>query len=75
MLNYDEVLTIIDYPALSVCPFAVNEDVEIYLNKSLNRFKTVFPACGSSHNAIEISLLQLSEITNCIRWIDVTKSK
>ena len=45
------------------------------LKELVNRFKTVFPAGGSSHNAIEIFLLQLSEITNCIRWIDVTKSK
>ena len=75
MLNYDEVLNIIGHPVGGVCPFAVNEDVEIYLDESLNRFKTVFPACGSSHNAIEISPLQLAEITNCIRWIDVTKNK
>lgn len=73
MLHSDEVLEITGHPVGGVCPFAVNENIEIYLDESLKRFTTVFPACGSSHNAIEITPLKLEEITNCIKWIDVTK--
>lgn len=73
MLHFEEVLDAIGHPVGGVCPFALNENVGIYLDESLKRFKTVFPACGSSHTAIEIEPLRLEEITNCISWVDVTK--
>ena len=73
MLHYDEVLDVIGHPVGGVCPFAVNENIEIYLDESLKRFETVFPACGSSNNAIELSPSKLEEITNSIKWINVTK--
>jgi len=73
MLQFDEVQEIIGHPVGGVCPFAVNENIEIYLDESLKRFETVFPACGSPNNAIEISPNKLEEITNCIKWINVTK--
>ena len=73
MLHFDEVLDVIGHPVGGVCPFAVNDNVDIYLDESLKRFETVFPACGSNHNAIEVSPLKLEEITNCIKWINVTK--
>lgn len=73
MLHYEEVLDVIGHPVGGVCPFAVNDNVEIYLDNSLKRFDTVFPACGSSHTAIELTPLKLEEIVNCISWVDVTK--
>lgn len=73
MLHYEEVLDIIGHPVGGVCPFAVNEGVEIYLDNSLKEYNTVFPACGSSHNAIEITPNNLEKVTNCKKWIDVTK--
>ena len=59
---------------LSFCsPFAVNEGVEVYLDISLKRFATVFPACGSSNSAIELSPQELEKYSGFIKWIDVCK--
>lgn len=55
-----------------VCPFGVNEECDIYLDESLRRFDTVFPACGSSNSAIELSPGELEEITDGT-WVDVCK--
>ena len=56
-----------------VCPFAVNEGVKTYLDVSLKRFTTVFPACGSSNSAIELTLEELEKYSNYISWVDVCK--
>ncbi len=73
MLSFDEAEPLIGHAVGGVCPFAVNEGVEIYLDISLKRFNTVFPACGSSNSAIELSLHELEEYSNYIDWIDVCK--
>ncbi len=73
MLSFDEAEPLIGHAVGGVCPFAVNEGVEIYLDISLKRFSTVFPACGSSNSAIELSLHELEEYSNYIDWIDVCK--
>lgn len=57
----------------AVCPFAVNEDVEVYLDVSLKRFQTVFPACGSSNSAIELTIPELERHSGYAGWIDVCK--
>ena len=56
-----------------VCPFAVNEGVRTYLDVSLQRFDTVFPAAGSSNSAIELTCEQLAQYSNSLGWIDVCK--
>ena len=57
-----------------VCPFAVNAGVEVYLDESLRRFSTVFPACGSSNSAIELTCAQLEQFaSNFCGWADVCK--
>lgn len=56
-----------------VCPFAVNDGVKVFLDESLKRFATVFPACGSSNSAIELTLPELEKFSGCNDWIDVTK--
>ena len=56
MLTPDEAETLIGHAVGGVCPFAVNEGVTVYLDNSLKRFETVFPACGSSNSAIELSI-------------------
>lgn len=73
MLSFDEVETLIGHAVGGVCPFAVNENVGVYLDISLRRFDTVFPACGSSNSAIEPSLWELEEYSGFIEWIDVCK--
>lgn len=75
MLTFDEVLPRVGHPVGGVCPFALNDDVEIYLDESLKRFPTVFPACGSTHSAIELTIEELEKTTNFLKWVDVCKVK
>lgn len=74
MLSFDEAESLIGHAVGGVCPFAVNEGVEVYLDESLKRFETVFPACGSSNSAIELTIPELEELSGFISWVDVTKS-
>ena len=73
MLSFDEAENLIGHAVGGVCPFAVNEGVEVYLDESLKRFETVFPACGSSNSAIELTIAELEELSSFIKWVDVTK--
>lgn len=73
MLSFDEAETLIGHAVGGVCPFAVNAGVEVYLDESLKRFETVFPACGSSNSAIELTIPELEELSGFIKWIDVCK--
>ena len=75
MVAADEVEEKIGHPVGGVCPFALNDDVEVYLDESLKKFETVFPACGATNNAIEISIEELEKVTNYKSWVDVTKEK
>ena len=74
MLTPDEAVTLIGHAVGGVCPFAVNDGVSIYLDKSLKRFTTVFPACGSSNSAIEVTIEELEKYSNFIDWVDVCKA-
>lgn len=73
MLSFDEAEPLIGHAVGGVCPFVVNEGVEVYLDVSLKRFSTVFPACGRLNSAIELSLKELEEYSGFIEWIDVCK--
>ena len=73
MLSYEQVENLVGHMVGGVCPFAVNEGVRIYLDESLKRFETVFPACGSSNSAIELTLDELEKYSNSLGWIDVCK--
>ena len=73
MLSFDEAEPLVGHAIGGVCPFAVNAGVETYLDVSLKRFSTVFPACGSPNSAIELSLKELEEYSGYIKWIDVCK--
>ena len=73
MLSPDQVKDLIGHEIGGVCPFAIHQDVVVYLDESLKRFKTVFPACGSSNSAIELSISELEKYSNFSRWIDVCK--
>ncbi len=74
MLSLDEAEELIGHAVGGVCPFALNEGVEVYLDQSLKRFQTVYPACGSSNSAIELTIAQLEQYSqNVIAWVDVTK--
>ncbi|MDE5892257.1 MAG: YbaK/EbsC family protein [Acetatifactor sp.] len=73
MLSLEEVETLVGHAVGGVCPFAVNEGVDIYLDISLKRFETVYPACGSSNSAIELTVPELEEHSGYIGWVDVCK--
>lgn len=74
MLSYEEAEPLIGHAVGGVCPFAVNEGVEVYLDVSMKRFETVFPACGSSNSAIELTMDELEKYSGYICWIDVCKN-
>ncbi len=73
MLTPEEAETLVGHAVGGVCPFAVNEGVTVYLDESLKRFETVFPACGSSNSAIELTIPELEKYSQCAGWVDVGK--
>ena len=73
MLTPEEVISFIGHPVGGVCPFGINDGVDVYLDDSLKRFETVFPAVGSPSSAIELNLDELFKYSNAIEWVDVTK--
>lgn len=73
MLAPDEVEALIGHAIGGVCPFGINEGVTVYLDESLNRFETVFPACGSSNSAIELTIPELENLSLFSEWVDVCK--
>lgn len=70
----DQVEPLIGQPVGGVCPFAVKSDVAIYLDQSLRRFQTVFPAAGSTNSAIELTLPELERYSHARGWIDIAKA-
>ncbi|MCI5739418.1 MAG: YbaK/EbsC family protein [Ruminococcus sp.] len=74
MLGYDEVEPLVGHAVGGVCPFGVRDGVEVYLDISLKRFETVFPACGSANSAIELSIPELEQYSGFVSWIDVCKA-
>ncbi len=73
MLTAEEVLELVGHPVGGVCPFGCNEGVPVYLDESLKRFETVFPAVGSANSAIELNLDELFRYSRAIEWVDVCK--
>ena len=74
MLSPEDTEALIGHAVGGVCPFAVSDGVQIYLDASLKRFETVFPACGSSNSAIQLTLPQLENYAHPIAWVDVCKA-
>lgn len=73
MIKHDDVERLIGHPVGGVCPFAINPGVTVYLDESLQRFQTVFPACGSANSAIELTLPELETYSHAKEWVDVSK--
>ena len=73
MLTPDEAVELIGHSVGGVCPFAINQGVSVYLDDSLKRFDTVFPACGSSNSAIELTVDELEKYAPYTSWVDVCK--
>lgn len=75
MLTAEEVEALIGHAVGGVCPFGINEGVSVYLDESLKRFTTVFPACGSGNSAIELTIPEMEQYSGYEEWVDVCKMK
>ena len=75
MLTHDEALAFTGHAVGGVCPFALPDGVPVYLDVSLKRFETVFPAAGSSNSALELTPDELFNISGALEWVDVCKSR
>lgn len=73
MLKVDELTELVGHPVGGVCPFGINEGVRVYLDQSLRRFPSVFPACGSANSAIELTIPELEIYSRFEAWVDVCK--
>ena len=73
MLSPEETLEMTGHAIGGVCPFALPEGVKTYCDVSLKRFDTVFPACGSSNSAIELTCDELYEYSGAEKWVDICK--
>ncbi len=73
MLTPDQVERMIGHAVGGVCPFGINDGVAVYLDESLRRFETVFPAAGSANSAIELTIEELERHSGYTAWVDVCK--
>ena len=73
MIKYEDVEGLIGHAVGGVCPFGVEEGVDIFLDDSLKKLKTIYPACGTSNSAIKLTPEKLEEITDYKKWVDVCK--
>ena len=74
MPHGDEVEALTGHAVGGVCPFAVNKGVRVYLDESLKRFETVYPACGSANSAVPLSCEELRQASGAVGWVDVCKA-
>lgn len=74
MLSPDDTEKFTGHVIGGVCPFALSQNVKVYLDESMKRFETMFPACGSGNSAIELTISELEETSKCNAWIDVCKN-
>jgi len=73
MIAREQVEELVGHGVGGVCPFGVNESVRVYLDESLRRFETVFPAAGSSNSAIELTCDELEQVARPVAWVDICK--
>ena len=73
MQTPDQVIEMVGHPVGGVCPFGIKQGVKVYLDDSLKRFETVFPACGSGNSAIELTISELEKYSGYCEWVNVSK--
>jgi prolyl-tRNA editing enzyme YbaK/EbsC (Cys-tRNA(Pro) deacylase) len=74
MLSPEDAYAYTGHAVGGVCPFALPEKVKVFLDDSMKRFNTIFPACGSSNSAIEVTLEELNEYSRNQKWVDICKN-
>jgi len=73
MIPFDEVEAVIGHAPGGVCPFGINEGIRVYLDESLKRYDTVYPAAGNDHSAVKLTIPELEAVADAAGWIDVCK--
>ena len=73
MIPFDLVGPVIGHDAGGVCPFGINEGIDVYLDSSLKDYKVVYPACGSHNSAVKLTINELEKASNYLKWVDVCK--
>lgn len=73
MLTPEEALEFTGHAVGGVCPFGLAKALPVYLDISMKRFATVYPACGSSNSAIKLTCDELERLAKCTKWVDVSK--
>ena len=73
MIQFDQVEELIGHAAGGVCPFGINDNINVYLDESLKQYTIVYPACGTPNSAVKLSILELEEASNFVSWVDVCK--
>ena len=73
MIPYDQVEEWIGHAPGGVCPFGINDGVKVYLDESLKRFDTVYPAAGNDHSAVKLTIAELEQASGATGWVDVCK--
>ena len=73
MIPFNDVEKIIGHETGGVCPFGINDGIDVYLDESLKQYEYVYPACGSSNSAIKLNIKELEEYSNYKEWVDVCK--
>ena len=75
MIEASEVEKLIGHGVGGVCPFGINEGIDVYLDESLKEYTTIYPACGTPNSAVKLKLEELEKISNYVRYVDVTKKR
>ena len=73
MLSPDDALRLTGHPVGGICPFGLANPLRIYLDASLRRHATVYPACGTSSSAVALTCAELEQASEAMGWVDVTK--
>lgn len=73
MIPFDQVEEVIGHAPGGVCPFGINDDIEVYLDESLKKFDTVYPAAGNDHSAVKLTIPELEQAADAKGWVDVCK--
>ena len=73
MIPFEDVETVIGHAAGGVCPFGIKNNVKVYLDKSLEKYEYIYPACGSHNSAVKLTVKELEKTSNYIEWVDVCK--
>lgn len=73
MLPFDDVERLVGHAVGGVCPFGIREGIPVYVDKSVERFDRIYPACGSSNSAIGLDLAELMQYSNALELVDVCK--